>query len=176
MGWSFAYSPAFKKADQVAEFRGGGFWAAGIKVLDDAVVGNNYWALLERPDGSKTIALNMMKGGGRNSGWGYKGLDETMGPYQYNCPLRLINAAGEPANENAAEWRNKVREYWANQKERRAGALKPQPGMVVEYGGKEYVLRGPAGPRLGWQVDRGGCIYRMKASQLAQAKVVRVAA
>lgn len=176
MGWSFACSPSFKKADQVAEFRGGNFWAAGIKVLDDAVVGNNYWALLERPDGQKTIALNMMRGGGRNEGWGYKGLDETMGPYQFNCPLRLIDAASNPANDNAAEWRKQVREYWARQKERRAGSLKPRAGMVVEYGGKQYVLRAPAGPRRGWQVDCGGCLYRMNARQLAQAKVVEVAA
>jgi hypothetical protein len=39
--------------------------------------------------------------------WGYRPMDEGMGPYQYNCPLKYLAMAPE-ANK---EWREKVRAW-----------------------------------------------------------------
>ena len=46
-----------------------------------------------------------------SDGWGYKPMDETMGPFYYNCPKTYIRDASPPINQTAADWRAKVLEY-----------------------------------------------------------------
>ncbi|NJM50250.1 MAG: hypothetical protein HC843_04650 [Sphingomonadales bacterium] len=41
---------------------------------------------------------------------GYKDMDETMGPYHYNCPSKILNMLSPTENESAKEWRAKCRE------------------------------------------------------------------
>lgn len=47
-------------------------------------------------------------------GWGYKDMDETMGPYYYECPLAYLDEAGETTHARAREWREKVRAHHAH--------------------------------------------------------------
>ncbi len=42
-----------------------------------------------------------------HGGWGYKPLYESMHPFYYGCPLRML----EMTPVSCDEWRNKVREY-----------------------------------------------------------------
>lgn len=42
-------------------------------------------------------------------GWGYKTMDESMGPYYFNCPRKLLDMLDPPVNELAATWRARVR-------------------------------------------------------------------
>lgn len=44
---------------------------------------------------------------GSTSGWGYKTIEEAMGPYYYSCPLAFLDMAAVQSQA----WRNKVREY-----------------------------------------------------------------
>jgi hypothetical protein len=46
--------------------------------------------------------------------WGYKDMDETMGPYYHRCPAKILDLLTEPLNEIAAEWREKCRETIAS--------------------------------------------------------------
>lgn len=41
--------------------------------------------------------------------FGYKGMDETMGPCKYNYPERYLNMLTEPINEYSRQWREEVR-------------------------------------------------------------------
>ncbi len=41
-------------------------------------------------------------------GWGYKPMDETMGPYYYDCPVSYIDKASAPLNESSKRWREEV--------------------------------------------------------------------
>lgn len=163
MGWSFGWD---SRADMLAYCTGPGFLAPGYAMLESRVVGGHHWYLYSTPEGAKTIGLNLIKGGGRD-GWGYKGLDETMGPCEVNCPLALLAKADEPRNDYSRAWREKVRAYHAARK------AKPEPetGMRVTYCGHEYRLHTPAGPRKGWHVVRvgDGAMFRMRAHQLSQA-------
>ena len=43
--------------------------------------------------------------------YGYKDMDETMGPYNYDCPIRIINLLTPTTNEFALEWRKGCLEY-----------------------------------------------------------------
>jgi len=40
--------------------------------------------------------------------WGYKGMDESVHPLYYSCPLKYLDMAPEVTNQ---EWRDKVRAY-----------------------------------------------------------------
>jgi len=164
MGWSYSCDPNFKKADQVAELRKG--WSEGYALVADQVVGNHYWAALRVPDGQVTIILALMQSGGRDSGWGYKSMSESMGPRYYDCPLSLLDlATSPPPDVYAAGWREMVRKHHA----RKALRPKPEPGMHIVYGGEAYLLLEPAGPRRGWFVQRcrDKLSFRMMARQVS---------
>lgn len=174
MGWSFAYSPYFKRADQIADFRSERFFSEGYKLVADRVVGNHFWGLVENvATGEKYIWLGLMQGGGRNMGWGYKSMSEHDGPYYYTCPTSLLDMASPledtERNKHAIGWRAKVREYHAKKK---AMKSKPATGVVVKYGSHEYKLVSPCGPRRGWNVDRvsDGMRFRMSAKQLSDSE------
>jgi hypothetical protein len=59
----------------------------------------------------------------KDYGWGYKPMDESMGPYYYGCPVSYLDQADEPVNETAVEWREKVRQLAAERARK-----KPQKG------------------------------------------------
>jgi hypothetical protein len=47
------------------------------------------------------------------SGWGYKDMCESSGPYYYSCPLSYLDMVPMPDSPYAPEWREKVRAYHA---------------------------------------------------------------
>ncbi len=51
-------------------------------------------------------------------GWGYKGMDESVGPCYYDCPLKYLDMVPQAEGPYAAGWREKVRAYHANRKGR----------------------------------------------------------
>ncbi len=57
----------------------------------------------------------------------YKECEETSGPYDVRCPLHFLDGLPEPANEWAAEWREKVREYNATRK------AAPKIGQTIKF-------------------------------------------
>ena len=44
----------------------------------------------------------------KNDGWGYKDMDESMGPYYYSCPLGYLDKVPVVTNPG---WRDCVRQY-----------------------------------------------------------------
>jgi hypothetical protein len=165
MGWSFAYSLGYDKAACIRDLRSPTRFGPQTKLLQACTVGNHHWYLAET-EGVKWIGLDLLAGGGKESGWGHKSMDERSGPNYYDCPITYLDKASEPLGY-AIEWRKAVRQYHANK--RKSG--KPQAGQVVKYGGYEYKLLRPAGPRKGWHVHEvtTGQQYRMNSKQLAKA-------
>lgn len=66
--------------------------------------------------------------------WGYKDMDESMGPVYFDCPLSYLEMCDEPANENAARWRAEVRRVAAERAEQ--NAKKPKVGEVWSCHGR----------------------------------------
>jgi hypothetical protein len=46
----------------------------------------------------------------------YKDMDESSGPYAYNCPLRILNLLTPTVNEGAIEWRERCHQTLQNSK------------------------------------------------------------
>jgi hypothetical protein len=65
--------------------------------------------------------------------WGWKDVDETMGPIDINCPLSYIEQCTEPENEYAKVWRERVRAYHARlSKEVKVGVVYQLRGCKVQ--------------------------------------------
>jgi len=61
--------------------------------------------------------------------FGYKDMEESMGPYNYNCPERILNLLTPTGNEYALKWRWKCREAV----ERRKKVAKIKNGDILEF-------------------------------------------
>ncbi len=163
MGWLLSYTGG--KSELVSRLRSPER-SAPHKMIANRVVGNHFWSVLELTNGERLICLDLMQGGGRDMGWGYKDLSEDMGPYRFDCPLSLLDIAGPTKNPRAQQWRESVLQYHANK-------IKPVPGLVITYGSHQYKLDKPFAPRRGWWARRvdDGSLWRLKAKQIANSKV-----
>lgn len=68
--------------------------------------------------------------------FGYKDMDETMGPYSYHCPKSILDKLTPTDNEAALKWREKCKEQIA--KNEKAKTLKV--GDKIMIGGDTYRL------------------------------------
>lgn len=73
----------------------------GGKVLATHLAGREHWMLLE-VQGRKIILVNLLESIGGQ--WGYKTMDECMGPYYYQVPLAWLDQAPVAS----AKWRAEV--------------------------------------------------------------------
>lgn len=177
MGWLF--SPRWGSRQELLNYlRSKDRWGDGYEIVKAQAVGNNHWYVGKRlSDGLLFIGLDLMRGSrDRYEGWGYKDLDERMGPCETNCPVSYLNIVPDPGGY-ATEWREKVRRNAATKASKKA-ALKP--GAVVNYGGVNYELLGKADSffsnrRRGWRVlsKENGFEYRMSFRQLARATLIK---
>lgn len=107
------------------------------RTIAHAVHGNHLWSVIEfdyptAPQfNTRFIALFLMASG-RQDGWGYKDLEETMGPCEVDCPLRFLDLVPAPdlgAHPYAAGWRDNVRAFHAGKLNRRRVTKDVQPGQ-----------------------------------------------
>ena len=118
------------------------------KVLRSAIVRRVYYAAIEhvRPPSSERevwacVCLTRYNPKARDDYiFGYKDMEESMGPYSYDCPVAILDLLTATDNKNALEWRAKCREA-AVQRRALAAKPKPRPGQIivfelpVEFGG-----------------------------------------
>lgn len=137
MGWY--HTTGASRADIIAEVTREETWTHEGRALRRTVLrhctrGNVLWMLVERDmgDGSgatKYVACYLLQ---RNrEGWGYKPMDETVGPYYFTCPLSYLDAADPPKNRTAADWRKVVRARAATAKAARAALKSLKMGDTV---------------------------------------------
>lgn len=110
MGWSFSCNPCDDRAATIRELTTD---PAHHNTLDFSARGNHLWTVKEYTKESgetaRYICLFLLQGGGRGSGWGYKDITESMGPFKTDCPLRFFDMVPEPPNDYGREWRERVR-------------------------------------------------------------------
>ena len=159
MGWSFAMQDTGRKA-HIESLTSAKHFSKGYVPITHRVVGNHVWQLVQRPNGTKYITLDLIAKE-RGGGWGYKSMDEDWGPYHYKCPTTLLDKADPPATANAEAWRAKVWEYADRQKRLKREMQTLKPGTVLVVGPCQYTLLEDLG-RSGWRVkDLGGHNWRL---------------
>lgn len=87
------------------------------KVIDSSLVGGReYYTAVETTtiaSGERTVFAGVaLVSISRRHGeeFGHKDMSEDMGPFYYNCPLRILDRLTETNNEQALTWRAKCRE------------------------------------------------------------------
>jgi hypothetical protein len=115
MGWLFS-ERWLERKDLIKHLTEGN----GVKTLKHCTVGNNLWCVHETQYGNNTIrfiCLYMMKGpmpknakytGADRDWWGYKDVDECMGPCEITCPVSYLEMCTAPENQYAYDWRQRV--------------------------------------------------------------------
>lgn len=68
--------------------------------------GRHLWMLIQPKQGPSFVCL--FKLSSYQGDWGYKAIDESMGPCYWDCPVSLIQQADPPTTEYATDWRNDV--------------------------------------------------------------------
>lgn len=97
---------------------------ATFSVLKSAMVGSTYYAAVEKKktDGTREVFAAIFLTCGKGSDgtiWGYKDMDETMGPCQYDCPASILALLTPTEYEHANEWRRLCRENMIKKAEER---------------------------------------------------------
>jgi hypothetical protein len=129
MGWLFTEGQSRREVIHARLHRQ---WREGYSgsCLAHALRGNILWSVwkLAKPNGisERFIACDVLASK-RDYGWGYKDLEESMGPSYYSCPLAYLRMA-PAANEG---WRSRVREYHEWRKTRKKAIRDLRIGETV---------------------------------------------
>ena len=182
MGWISTYKP---KGEPILDFfiREGIFtWSEDCpntyRVLDSALVNmRTFYAAVEqinKETGKRTVWAAIVlvrhypKDPRYNISW--KDMDEGCGPYETNCPERILKLLTPTDNDYALGWRAAC---WGNIEKRKARKSLP-PGTVLKYGGNLLTIEGP------WSLNKNKTVvwgpqgqqWIMKRSQLLSAEIV----
>jgi hypothetical protein len=131
MGWSFPTSPTRRStaiADLVKPWSGGRDEKTGITshtaCLAHCYRGGAYrgilWAVFEVArkndelvvvETMRFIACFILQYAKEYDSWGYKDMEESMGPYYYSCPLKYFDMVPETNEGVQPKWREAVRQH-----------------------------------------------------------------
>lgn len=166
MGYLFGWNSRKELAEHL--LRGN-----GVRTLKNAWKGNNLWAVQEyqnkgdaRP--TRFVALYLCRGrADSRDGWGYKDIDESMGPSETSCPISFIELVEEHEKEHgygprsyAAEWREKVRANHAK------GQRTLDVGQRLQLYGRDYEVAAKLDGGHYRIINQVGDLFRMKKSQV----------
>ena len=125
MGWTSYHATHYKngKVDRKAECDEKFNWADDyreVSVLKSAMVGNTYYAAVKatKDEFSQVHAVVCLTSTDSKDyfNFAYKDMDETMGPFKYDCPKGILDLLSPTDNEYALEWRKACRENLARKK------------------------------------------------------------
>lgn len=164
MGWIVSN---WTREELIAELTDSRRFAAA-KIIKSRVRGNRHWYVVERFDGKRIVALDIISKQG--SGYGYKTMDESMWPHYYDCPLSFLAVAGEPGGF-AAKWRQEVVDHHYRKDQHK----QLRPGSRVRYGNDTFELQEKLN-RQSWIVtrerDRGR--FKLTPTIIADSQVLSV--
>jgi hypothetical protein len=139
--------------------------AGGMKILKSRLVGNHHWYVAVGGNGKSFIGLDLIKI--HRGEIGYKDMDESMGPYYYDCPESFIKISPvDPEDKNSIAWREKVIAHHARK------ARSYEVGMVIVYGGNKYTLSKKITPTRWSIVDEHGRVYSASTTLLNKSELI----
>lgn len=104
MGWLFGWNSRKELVDHLCQ-------GNGVETLKRCFKGNDMWTVQRTPGGVVFACLYRMAGrAGSRDGWGYKDVDETMGPSRTDFPVAWLDLLSPIESPYAIEWRQRVRD------------------------------------------------------------------
>lgn len=135
MGWTYPFGSSRK--DLIAERTESREWQSGEMLVKTTCLARCFrggsfsgvlWVVWERVftiDGKEArpterwIGCDLLEYAKQYDGWGYKDLDESMGPCSWSCPLGYLAMVPIDRYGGNAEWRAGVIAYHERQREKR---------------------------------------------------------
>lgn len=130
MGWTYTHKfPCVSATDYLKDLMN-----ENLEILDSALVNSHEWyaACRDKRNGEVFALVYLVNNDNRAKdgfNFGYKGMDEFMGPCEDNCPERILNLLTETTSEYAIGWRQRCREKI----EQRAKARTIKNGSVIRF-------------------------------------------
>lgn len=167
MGWSFGWNSKAELVKYLTETSEGS--ETKYSTVASKVVGAELWMvreIIEKASGKseKVIAVCLLEKS--KSDWGYKGMDESMYPYYYRCPVSFFEMA-PVAN---AGWRAAVRNYHAVRNQKIAVGQ-----MLTLSNGKSYTVTSKIGAKV-YARGEDNVVYRIPKSMLTLPATVEAVA
>ena len=100
------------------------------KLLGRSVVGSVVYSLVELNDGEKLICVDLVRKS--KTEWLVKNMDETCGPFYYDCPAYLLKQSTQTSDE-AVAWRAACLKKKADAKQMVVLAPQLKRGMVLVH-------------------------------------------
>ena len=127
MGWTEFRATHYKngKVDRKAEMDSKYNWedeSRKIEVLKSSMVGSTYYAAVKsfnKTNGYECVTAAVCLTSTNNKDYfnfAYKDMDETCGPYKYDCPKGILDLLTPTENEYALEWRKACYDNLAKKK------------------------------------------------------------
>ncbi len=130
MGWTSYRAEHYKNGNVDRKAECDAYWEEGLnrghyKVLKSCMKGSTYYAAIKQMvkrvendiyepiDDGIVFGVVFLTSVDNKSYWenfAYKDMDETCGPYKYDCPKAIIDLLSPTDNEYALEWRRKCLE------------------------------------------------------------------
>lgn len=98
MGWSVLNKAP---AEGWKAFLDANYKSSENVVLQSAIVKGVYYAAVKCKSGAVVAIVTLIEGGG------WKTMDESMGPYYYDCPASVLSLLTPTKYESALKWRAK---------------------------------------------------------------------
>ena len=118
-----------------------------LNVLKSTMIGSTYYAAIEVKERGimiKVFAAIVLTSVNMKDyfNFSYKDMDESAGPYRYDCPKGILDLLTETDNEYAINWRNKCRENIQKKKEKLTKGTLPIGSIIrfKKYNGEVVVL------------------------------------
>ncbi len=92
--------------DLIKQYSTGGFTLIDRKATN---YGRHLWFAIQPKQGPSFICLFKLSSYGGD--WGYKPIDESMGPCHHECPLSLLAQVDAPTTEYSKNWRDRVLDW-----------------------------------------------------------------
>lgn len=186
MGWWYVQRPNNVRAYFEEELRIDHANGTTQRLLDFAIVNLRvgYGAVEHvHPDGTRevfAVVILMQFCRSEYFGFGYKDMDETMGPCEAECPQRILDLLTDHlASDSASDWRRRCREYHEGRV--RVRSLRKGVGFTTEkplpFAGvavTEFTVVSTGSQHLVCRTSPGSMLVRIRRSQLAAMDFVVV--
>lgn len=159
MGWSYGWDSKEALVRHLMEEQ------SSWNVVSKSLVGNHLWAVLELKEPREGLAPRFIflallacdKGE-----WGYKDMEESMGPCETDCPLKYLDMVPDPGGY-ATEWRAKVLASRDQKRDKQSLIKSLRPGMklkLIDGCRPPAITVASAKPLIGY--DETGKRYRIQ--------------
>jgi len=103
----------------------------GREILDCATVRNTFYAAVKDPSGEVWALVCLLQRTRGEHNFGYKSMDETVGPGVQDCPARILDLLTPTQSKYALEWRDRCRAQLERKTEAQKSTATVKDGTVI---------------------------------------------